>query len=224
MKTTVLAQALAAVLSIAAMPVSADTSNYSFNTYLSGNGPTTVSTFATLSIATTDYLTFTFDLKLGTNLSSVFGTGAFVSSMLVNTYANSGPLSSSILTGPWGVANVIQDTKNVNTGDILWDFTEKFCLLKEKGNSCNNPDNPGARLVAEEEVKWTTTFAAVQQPLLAIPGLALKVQGYSFNGKDSSAEYTAVSAVPEPESYAMLLAGLGLMGAIVWRRRQSDDS
>jgi hypothetical protein len=28
-----------------------------------------------------------------------------------------------------------------------------------------------------------------------------------------------VGAVPEPESYAMLLAGLGLMGAVVRRRK-----
>ena len=31
----------------------------------------------------------------------------------------------------------------------------------------------------------------------------------------------SVTAVPEPESYAMLLAGLGLMGAIARRRKQS---
>jgi hypothetical protein len=30
-----------------------------------------------------------------------------------------------------------------------------------------------------------------------------------------------VTAVPEPESYAMLLAGLGLMGAIARRRNKS---
>jgi hypothetical protein len=30
--------------------------------------------------------------------------------------------------------------------------------------------------------------------------------------------------VPEPESYAMLLAGLGLMGTIALRRKKSDVS
>ena len=33
-----------------------------------------------------------------------------------------------------------------------------------------------------------------------------------------------VSAVPEPEAYAMLLAGLGLVGAVVRRRRSIDTS
>lgn len=32
---------------------------------------------------------------------------------------------------------------------------------------------------------------------------------------------TAVTAVPEPETYAMLLAGLGLLGAVARRRRQA---
>lgn len=39
---------------------------------------------------------------------------------------------------------------------------------------------------------------------------------WSFNG--NSLNYT-VAAVPEPETYAMLLAGLGLMGAVARRRR-----
>jgi hypothetical protein len=33
-----------------------------------------------------------------------------------------------------------------------------------------------------------------------------------------------VSAIPEPETYAMLLAGLGLMGAVVRRRSQRKNS
>jgi hypothetical protein len=33
-----------------------------------------------------------------------------------------------------------------------------------------------------------------------------------------------ISPVPEPESYAMLLAGLGLMGTIALRRKNSDVS
>jgi hypothetical protein len=37
------------------------------------------------------------------------------------------------------------------------------------------------------------------------------------NGNDSA----DTSAVPEPETYAMLLAGLGLMGGIARRRKQA---
>ena len=46
--------------------------------------------------------------------------------------------------------------------------------------------------------------------------------GASFNFTTSGAAVSlsqTVAAVPEPESYAMLLAGLGLMGAIAKRRK-----
>ena len=36
--------------------------------------------------------------------------------------------------------------------------------------------------------------------------------------------YTPVTAVPEPESYAMLLAGLGLVGTIAIRRRNQNNA
>lgn len=38
------------------------------------------------------------------------------------------------------------------------------------------------------------------------------------------ATYQSVSAVPEPESYAMLLAGLGLIGTIAIRRRNQNNA
>ena len=40
----------------------------------------------------------------------------------------------------------------------------------------------------------------------------------------SNITYSSVSPVPEPETYAMLLVGLGVMGAIAVRRRKSDAS
>ena len=41
---------------------------------------------------------------------------------------------------------------------------------------------------------------------------------YRFDGA-----YTDVSAVPEPATYGMLLAGLGLIGIVSRRRKQTTD-
>ena len=43
---------------------------------------------------------------------------------------------------------------------------------------------------------------------------------YAFASQDTVSYAVAVSAVPEPETYALLLAGLGLMGAVVRRRNK----
>jgi hypothetical protein len=76
---------------------------------------------------------------------------------------------------------------------------------------------------------WNITNIAFPQANFGIALLAvtasqpvtLTVKGTSF----ASAHYNgtiSVTPVPEPESYAMLLAGLGLMGAIA--RRRSNKS
>jgi CHASE1-domain containing sensor protein len=48
--------------------------------------------------------------------------------------------------------------------------------------------------------------------------------GHNWNGVTANAWVAAarphpVSAVPEPETYAMMLAGVGLMGAVIRRRK-----
>lgn len=45
--------------------------------------------------------------------------------------------------------------------------------------------------------------------------------GASFVSATLDYTYTPTTAVPEPESYAMLLAGLGLMGTIALRRNKN---
>jgi len=46
-----------------------------------------------------------------------------------------------------------------------------------------------------------------------IPLIEYPNQDYTFR------TYTSVSAVPEPETYAMLLAGLGMLGFVGKRRK-----
>lgn len=48
---------------------------------------------------------------------------------------------------------------------------------------------------------------------------ALHVTGTSVSDAKYSGEVTVTSAVPEPETYGMMLAGLGLMGFVARRRK-----
>jgi hypothetical protein len=49
------------------------------------------------------------------------------------------------------------------------------------------------------------------------------VQHYSYNYGSWTQDVAISAPVPEPESWAMMMAGLGLMGAVARRRRKSED-
>ena len=65
---------------------------------------------------------------------------------------------------------------------------------------------------------WTTSFA--QPTGFVAPQFALHVQSIGANG--DSGWYVPTSPVPEPETYALLLAGLGLLGFHARRRKQKE--
>jgi hypothetical protein len=84
--------------------------------------------------------------------------------------------------------------------------------------SSSNPAVTGIQLSRTQTAADTSGFGIGNAYLSTIPGTGWQLP---FNGNGFlSLQYTAVTAaVPEPESYAMLLAGLGLIGAAVRRRK-----
>jgi hypothetical protein len=158
--------------------------SYSFGTILSGNSPSPVH-FADLDINDNGNGSWSFSL-FNIDLSA-FGSNSFIGSMAVD-----GTKATSVtdVTGG-GVAVVGLNPGSGPGGDF--DFRYVFGGGSDK-------------LVNAETVSWTAWGLGGALPTDG--QLALHVQGIGPN--DDSAWY--ISPVPEPETYAMMLIGLGLIG------------
>lgn len=183
------------------------TTMYNFGVSLSGPASPSAS-FATLSVTTTNSINYLFDLQLASNFGSLFNnSGAFVGRVLFNT-AGVDPIGSSVALAPgtWGVSSINYYSNSAQPGSVDFDFSERL------GNGSSN------RLVQGERVMWTTSFA--QPTGFVAPQFALHVQSIGTNG--DSGWYVPTTPIPEPETYALMLAGLGLLGFHARRRKQKE--
>ena len=210
------------------MPIHANAESYSFDfgTLLSPTpGFQPSETFAHLSVSTTDQRVYSFTLTAG-DLNSIFGNGAFISEAIFNTSTGKDPRWTSIIGSDNGVSDVDFIAHAPHVGSVNFDFGDRI------------GGGHDGRLTDGEEVSWTATFKTRDtpqpDPFFLAPDVALHVQGFSqalpgFSRSSyeewcnenvvTSGWYTpTVAAIPEPETYAMLLAGLGLMGLIIRRR------
>lgn len=144
--------------------------------------------------------TWTFTLSINNTLFSSFGNGAFIGSMGFDFAPGAKDPEMTLLghnlpvTGNMVVVKTIDD---IGGGYKGFDFGTKF------GNGSND------RLSQNDWVKWRVSDLVPKSSLI---NTYIQVQGID-GGK--SAKYTPlapVTAVPEPESYAMILAGLVLIG------------
>ncbi|HWA37948.1 MAG TPA: PEP-CTERM sorting domain-containing protein [Burkholderiales bacterium] len=209
-----------AALLASALPAKAQTWDYHFGTQLSGDVYQPSTTFAHMSVSTTDYLSFSFVLRAfdavsGGTLSSAFGSSAYIGSAIFNSVSGADPVSISNIQTNGAVGTVTLSSSSANVGGIGFDFSDCF----GGGGSCNHGGNLG-RLQSGEWVSWTLNFAAPQTPLLGTPPVALHVQSWG-PGNENSGWYTPTTPVPEPETYAMLLAGLGLLALARKRRNRA---
>lgn len=100
-----------------------------------------------------------------------------------------------------GLFNTLLSTASLvsNPNGILFDFDDAPLTSSVSFNNSLN-------------LSWGPSAAGTYY--LSVGGIANGTSGGLYNGSIS------VTAVPEPESYAMLLAGLGVMGAIAVRRNR----
>jgi hypothetical protein len=155
-----------------------------------------------LTLDTTGY-----DQAAGAFLDSVDikawdGGSANMSFVLVSAPAGTlwNPTEGPISSGPVG-----------NTG----------CKGTLSGFACVEAVTKGVLDVASGD-DYVFRFDVTADSFLASPFGAHVGAGYAdASGNGSSFGITSVTMVPEPEMYAMLLAGLGLMGFVARRRRKA---
>lgn len=171
--------------------VSAHADTVEFGTLLSGSFQPT-ETFASLSFTTTDNLVYSFTLT-AFDLDAIFTEDAFIGAIAVDSDTND-PIVSNVL----GDTVVSVSPGGGPTG--IWEF--RFDLT--------GPQQ--ARLTANESVSFDATFD--QAVILSGTSFALHVQGLT-DAQGGSAWYV----IPEPETYAMMLAGLGMLGFTAKRKK-----
>ncbi|SCY26640.1 PEP-CTERM protein-sorting domain-containing protein [Nitrosospira sp. Nl5] len=180
-----------------AISTSANAVTYEYGNLLSGNYAPAES-FASLTVNNSGNV---YDVTFNVfDLDAIFTQGAFIGAVAINNVPGNDfvPTISNISgDAPVAISPGVGPTPIYET---RFDFTD-----------------PQSRLTANESVSFTATFTNTVEPDIA--NFAVHVQGLT-EVQGGSAWYVA-SAVPEPETYAMLLAGLGLMGFMARRKASS---
>lgn len=121
---------------------------------------------------------------------------------LFTQFFNNGLTNSAL----WGTGN--QATKNTALQQAIWSF---------EGEAFGTLSTLAASYKHNADVAIANGWSGIGNVrVLNLFGYDTNTRSYSRYAQD---QLYMVSAVPEPEAYAMLLAGLGLMGAIVRRRK-----
>lgn len=163
--------------------------------------------FAQLSATDNGGGVWSFMLSINNNLFSSFGSSAFIGSMSFDFSPDpfGQPVSTFIGSNVGGVNSVSSTNGTGLSGLTDIDFGTKF------------GQNSGNRLSQNDWVQWSVSGLT---SVSSLTNMYLHVQGIGTEGY--SAKYTPiVTPVPEPETYAMLLAGLGLIGFAARRRKQN---
>lgn len=159
--------------------------------------------------------TWTFTLTINNNLFSSFGNSAFVGSMGFDFDPGTKDPEMTLLGHNLPVPDnmvVVKTIDDIGGGYKGFDFGTKF------GEGSKN------RLSQNDWVKWSVSDLKMKSSLvnsyIHVQGIA---GGYSakYTPLTSLTPLTPVTAVPEPETYAMMLAGLGLLGFSALRRKQN---
>jgi hypothetical protein len=178
---------------------------YDFGNYLTGYNANVTTSFAQLSATDNGSGVWSFMLSLNNNFSNYFGNKAFIGSMSFDFSPTPNSTQSAIIADSNNGVKMVGSTNGTGASGLTEiDFGTSFGRGKDK-------------LRGTESVAWTVSGLGSNYSS-SLTNMYLHVQGIGVDRK--SAKYTPiVSPVPEPETYAMLLVGLGLVGFSARRRK-----
>lgn len=153
--------------------------------------------------------TWTFTLTVHNNLFSTFGPTSYLSSVNFDFSPTPvpQPVSQFVYSNVGGVTTVASFSGNGASGLAEIDFGTRLGLYVPNS------------LQENDVVQWDVIGLGASN----LTNLYVKVAGAGQPGQGWVAKYTPIvpgAVVPEPETYAMLLAGLGLLGFTARHRKQ----
>ena len=127
--------------------------------------------------------------------------------------------------GAFNIANLTFDVGYNATTPAFHPYASNLGQVFTIGYSDSLGDQGTLTLPYDININYSDTLTIYSGTInLANAGYTLTTQALTFgpqgNGQTTQGLVATITPVPEPESYAMLLAGLGLMGAVAKRRKK----
>lgn len=179
-------------------------------------------------------------MKSSLAFKHVFAVAAFAAAGLANAVASTTdyqlPLGSSLpvsVLAPGSEPFLFQNTFGFNvsspsslSGSVVSTAMNIYFLAVQAINFNGVSLNPSSLTSLVSPDTHSVTFSAANLAagnyVLTVSGLAQPALGFAQPAAYGNYSIAAsLAPVPEPESYAMFLAGLGVIGAVATRRRKS---
>jgi hypothetical protein len=118
--------------------------------------------------------------------------------------------------------DVIHFTPPATPGSTAWGSVVNYAFFGQGGTFFSSADLNGVSLftAAIPGPFFTTTNLGLLLPHSVSGPLTLTIHGYSTGGSYGGELDVHMAPVPEPEHYAMLLGGLGILAMLSRRRKQ----
>jgi hypothetical protein len=143
----------------------------------------------------------------------------------VTLYNNSGDLwTASLGSSPSQVSftDVFTFTMTVTPGSTAWGTFINTAYEGIGNITFTSADLNGIPLITSSTPVDSIVFNVASLPASSVTGdLVLTIHGISSGGGSYGGDFNVVmAAVPEPETYAMMLGGLGILAMLSRRRKQ----